>query len=258
MPSPFPGMNPYLEQDEVWHDFHERFVPLAADVIGAQAGSEYIVKIDERIYVHDLVAEGREFVGRADVAVARRFEAPVSAAAGAAVASAPAIVELPAMDVESQSLIEIRDRRSRQLITVVELLSPSNKQPGADRQQYLAKRGQVLASSAHLVEIDLLRGGPRMPMEELPPCDYCVLVSRSEDRPKAGVWPIRLRDPLPRIPVPLRAGDADLQLDLGQLLHRIYDAARYQNYMYEGVPWPPLSTVDAGWAEGLIATLQSN
>jgi hypothetical protein len=236
-----------LEQDEVWHDFHERFVPLAADVIGAQAGLDYIVKIDERIYVHDLVTEGREFLGRADVAVARWPEAP-AAASGIAIASAPAIVELPAMDVESQSLVEIRDRRSRQLITVIELLSPSNKLPGPDRLQYLAKRGQVLSSSAHLVEIDLLRGGPRMPMEELPPCDYCVLVSRAEQRPQAGVWPIRLRDPLPKIPIPLRTGDPDLQLDLTQLVHRTYDAARYESYVYEGTPSPPLIADDARWA----------
>jgi hypothetical protein len=249
-------MNPFLEQEEVWHDFHERFVPLAADVIGAQAPPEYIVKIDERIYVHDLATEDRQFLGRADVGIANRTDSS-GTTSGAATVAAPAVVELPATDIESQSLIEIRDRRSRQLITVVELLSPSNKQPGPDRQQYLAKRRQVLASSAHLVEIDLLRGGQRMPMEALPPCDYCVLVSRAESRPQAGVWPLGLRDLLPTVPIPLRDGDADLSLDLEQLVHRVHEAARYENYIYEGSPTPSLTAADAAWAHGLIANMQA-
>src|SRR4051794_37770421 len=138
MPSPFPGMNPYLEQEDVWHDFHERFLPTAAEVIGAQVQTGYIVKIDEHVYVH----------------------------------------ELSAVDIESEAFLEIRDRRSRVLVAVVELLSPLNKRKGPDHAQYLAKRRQILASSAHLVEIDLLRGGTTMPIEDRPPCTYSVMVSR--------------------------------------------------------------------------------
>jgi hypothetical protein len=251
MPSPFPGMNPYLEQNDVWDDFHERFLPLAADVLAAQVDPGYIVKLGEHLYIHELSGEARHFLGRTDVSVAPGASAP-SGGGGTAVAAAPARVWLPAVDVERLSNVEIRDRRSRQLITVLELLSPSNKRTGADRDQYLGKRGELLASGVHFVEIDLLRGGPRMPMNELPECDYCVLVSRYEERPAAAVWPVRLRDRLPVVPVPLREPGEEARLDLQELLHRVYDAARYGTYVYDGEPQPRLSPDDAAWAEALV------
>src|SRR5581483_7551655 len=124
---------------------------------------------------------------------------------------------------------------------VVELLSPSNKRAGANREQYLAKRGQVLASPAHLVEIDLLRGGKPMPSEERPDCDYSVMVSRAEARPKAAFWPIALSAPLQSIPIPLRPPHTEATLDLQALVHRVYDAARYQYDVYQSAPAPKLS-----------------
>ena len=131
---------------------------------------------------------------------------------------------------------------------MIELLSPSNKYSGTDREQYLGKRGEILASRTHLVEIDLLRGGPRMPFGSLPECAYYVMVSRVEERPEADLWPIRLRDPLPILPIPLRDPDPDVRVDLQAVLHRVYDAARYGNYIYEGSPHPALSAADAAWA----------
>lgn len=219
MPSPFPGMNPFLEQERAWNDFHESFMPAARDAIAAQVCPHYIAKINEHLVIHELPEHPRR---------------------------------LPAVDVERLSFIEIRDRDGWQLVTVIELLSPANKYAGPDREQYLAKRGQLLASAVHFVEIDLLRGGPRMPMENLPECDYCVLVSRVQTRPDAGVWPIRLREPLPPIPIPLRPPHADAQLDLQQLLHRIYDAAGYEDYIYHGHPQPQLSAEDAAWARQFV------
>ena len=204
MPSPFPGMNPYLEQDDAWEVFHGQFIPVAMEILNAQAGPDYIVKMDERIYVHDVEQDARVFLGRADVSVAHPQEGGETSS-GTALLEAPAKVRLPVVDLERDPFIEIRDRRSRRLITVIELLSPSNKNPGRDRDQYINKRDQLLGGSVHFVEIDLLRGGPRMPAEDLPECDYCVIVSRAELRPTAGVWPIHLREPLPTIPIPLRA-----------------------------------------------------
>ena len=133
-------------------------------------------------------------------------------------------------------------------MTVVELLSPSNKRLGSDRDQYLAKREQILGSTAHLVEIDLLRGGKPMPVVDRPDCDYSVLVSRVEQRPEAGFWPIHLRSHLPEIPVPLRPPDADARLDLQAILHRLYDAAGYEDYIYGGNPDPLLAPDDLEWA----------
>jgi len=251
MPSPFPGMNPFLEQDDVWHDFHERFCPLAAELLTAQVRPHFIVKIDEHVFVHELPDAARRFLGRSDVGVARR-RAPAESSVQAATLAAPAEVALPVMDFERLSFVEIRDRAGGQLVSVVELLSPSNKYAGLDRELYLAKRSEVLASPVHLVEIDLLRGGPRMPMEGLEECDYCVLVSRADTRPRGGVWPLRLTDRLPVIPVPLQPPHEDARLDLQAILHRIYDAAGYEDYIYQGQPRPRLSAEQAAWAQPFV------
>src|SRR5260370_36325652 len=111
MASPFPGMTPYLEQESVWHTFHERLCPLVAELLTSQVRPHYIVKIDEHVYIHELPAESRHLVGRADVAVTR---SPGSRGpeAAAEVLEAPAQVRLPAVDVESLSFVEIRDRAS--------------------------------------------------------------------------------------------------------------------------------------------------
>jgi hypothetical protein len=247
-------MNPYLEQDDVWHDFHERLLPHLAEVIGSQLAAAYIVKIDEHVYIHEPPAEHRAFLGRGDVLVAARPpSSPGGVATATAPAAAPAEVVLPSVDVEGISFLEIRDRRDRRLVTVLEVLSPTNKYSGPDREQYLGKRGRLLASSAHLVEIDLLRGGPRMPFAgALPECDYYALVSRMEKRPRADFWPVRLADALPVIPIPLRAPDPDVPLDLQAALLHVYDAARYGNYIYEGRPQPALSPAQEAWARPFL------
>jgi hypothetical protein len=255
MPSPFPGMNPYLEQDDVWHDFHERLIPSVAELLEAGVGPNYIVKIDEQVYVHELPQGERSLLGRSDVFLARSA-AGGERAGSTALLQAPATVRVPAFDMESLSFVEIRDRSSREVVTAIEILSPANKRPGPDREQYLAKRARFLASPAHFVEIDLLRGGPRMPFEELlPPCDYYILVSRVEDRPSSGLWPIRLRSELPVVPVPLRKPDKDAPLDLKRALDRVHDAAGYAKYIYAGRPGPDLAAEDGEWAKKVLGPL---
>ena len=248
MPSPFPGMNPYIERASVWHDFHERWMPLVADLIGAQVLPRYFVRIDEQMYIHEQSTQERRFIGRGDLLVPALAPPSTATAAAGPVLEAPAEVRAPAVDSEGQSFLEIRDRDSHELVTVVELLSPSNKYAGPDREQYLAKARLLQRSWVHFVEIDLLRGGPRMPWLDMPECDYCVVVSRFEQRPKAGFWPIRLRERLPEVPIPLRRTDADARVDLQQVLHRIYDAAGYAYHIYSGRPEPLLSPADAAWA----------
>jgi Protein of unknown function (DUF4058) len=255
MPSPFPGMNPYLEQEDVWHDFHERFIPLLATLLGGQLRPRYIVKIDEHIYVHELAAESRRLVGRADVSVGRPSPEQAHEPAGwsaTGLLEAPAQVRLPAVDRERLSYVEIRDRRERELIAVVGVLSPANKYVGPDREQYLAKRMELLNGPAHLVEIDLLRGGPPLPAADRPDCDYSILVSRVEHRPNAAFWPVALRKRLPVIPVPVRAPDSDARIDLQAVLDRTYDDAGYADYIYEGNPHPRLDGDDAAWARQFL------
>jgi hypothetical protein len=255
MPSPFPGMNPYLEQEDAWHDFHERFIPLVATLLGSQLRPRYIVKIDEHIFVHELSEEARRWLGRADISVGRGSQEVADEPAPAALTGlleAPARVRLPAVDRERLSFIEVRDRRDRELVTVVELLSPSNKDQGPDREQYLAKRLELLNGPVHLVEIDLLRGGPPLPASGRPNCSYSVLVSRVESRFDAEFWPISLRERLPVIPIPVRAPDSDARLDLQEVLDRIYDDAGYADYIYEGAPRPRLGDEDAEWAREFL------
>jgi hypothetical protein len=247
-------MNPWLEQDDVWHDFHEAFLPYLRECITAQLPAHYVVKIDEHVYIHEPPAERRTLVGRGDVFVAARHSSAAQGTATVpATTAAPAQITLLSVDDERLSFLEIRDRRDRRLVTVIELLSPTNKYSGPDREQYLGKRGQLLSSSVHLVEIDLLRGGPRMPFATpLPECAYYVLVSRLETRPHADLWPIQLRAALPVFPVPLRQPDPDVQIDLQAVLHHVYDGARYGNWIYEGAPQPALSAADAAWAQQLV------
>lgn len=251
MPSPFPGMNPYLEQPAVWTDFHTRFIAAAADVLADALAPGFYAKIGEHLYFHETTDE-RELVGHGDLSV-HPTEFDGVAGAATAVLTEPVTVEVPPdVDITRVPFLEIFDRVGHEAVTVLELLSPSNKYAGPDREQHLGKRRRVLGSRAHLVEIDLLRGGPRLPWANLPACVYSVAVSRSHRRPNTDFWPIRLRDPLPVIPIPLREGTPEPMLDLQALLHRVYDRAGYRLYLYESEPEPRLSAADAAWAHTLV------
>jgi hypothetical protein len=244
-------MNPYLEQEDVWEDFHQSFIVFLRDALREQVRPKYVVKVEEHLFIHELPGDERRPIGHSDVSIA-----PASLPPGgrAGVLQAPAEGRLSlAIDVERHGYLEVRDRLSREIVTVIEVLSPSNKKPGPDREQYLVKRRRLLYSPVNLVEIDLLRGnGPRMPVEGLAECAYCVMVSRAEERPRVGLWAIQLREPLPVVPVPLRAADGAARLDLQAVLHRLYDSAGYEDYIYDGAPRPPLSAADAAWAAGLV------
>jgi hypothetical protein len=251
MPSPFPGMNPYFEQADDWPDFHNEFLTFLRRQLDSRIGPNYFVQLEKHVYIHELPPEPRRLLGRPDVSLVRTG-ASAAGQLNLGVLEAPAEVQLPALDVERVAFLEVRDRQGRELITVIELLSPSNKRSGDDRSQYLAKRREILRSPAHLVEIDLLRGWTPMPAEGRPEVDYSVLISRAERRPAAEFWPIRLRDRLPVIPIPLKPADADGQIDLQEVLHQAYDGPGYEKFIYDGAPEPPLRAEDAEWAVQFI------
>lgn len=146
--------------------------------------------------------------------------------------------------------VEIRDVAGRELVTAIEVLSPTNKR-GKGRSEYLSKRRRLLLSDAHLIEIDLLRQGKRLPMQKpLPPAPYYILVSRAEERPIVDVWPIPLTARLPVVPVPLLPGDADVPLDLQLALTTVYDLCGYDLAVnYALPPEIPLPPPEAAWAE---------
>jgi hypothetical protein len=253
MPSPFPGMNPYLEQEGLWLDFHETYVIALRAALVPQILPNYVAIIEQHVYVREPEGERNVVVVRPDTAIVDQTGESALRPGGTALA-APTYVDLsgPALDVERESFIEVRDRNLRRVITVVELLSPSNKRPGDDRSAYLAKRNRYLKSGVNLVEIDLLRGWPRMPMRNQPRCDYCVMISQRSDWPSGGFWPILLRDSLPAIPVPLGDEDKPATLDLQALLHQVYDSVGYEAWIYNGSPTPPLGPEDEKWANGLV------
>ncbi len=254
MPSPFPGMDPYLEHPGVWHGFHGQALAAIVVQLVPQVTPAYIVLMEEQLYIHEQSAEARGSLGRADVAIAPGSWPGSLNPSASAVLRAPVQVLLPAVDVERQRSIEIRDRRHRRLITVIELLSPSNKRPGSDCEQYLAKRAEILTSPANLVEIDLLRCPAPLPTDSpRPACTYSVLVSRSENRPRADFWPILLRDRLPMIPVPLHAAQPGAALDLQAMLTRVYDEGGFAFSIFDEEPDPPLNEEDAAWARELAA-----
>jgi len=227
-------------------------VPAMRDALVSQVRPEFVVTLEEHVYICELPDEERLLRLRPDVSVLTS-EGGKDRGASATVLAPPEYTLIkPAVDVERESYISIWDRHRRVLVCVIELLSPANKRPGPDREAYVTKRDQLLHSQAHYVEIDLLRGWDRMPAESIPACDYCIIVSRVEERPRAGVWPVKLRDRLPVIPVPLRAPHADAVIDLKDLLYRVYDAAGYEDYLYESSPEPPLSTEDAAWAQQFL------
>jgi len=247
-------MNPYLEESDVWQDFHNRFVPALGDALAALVRPNFIVKIEQHLFIHEPPAEQRLLTGHGDVSLARpRTSAELTG--GTPTIASPMMARIPSVDFEKQLFLELRDRKNRDLIAVLEVLSPTNKRPGADREQYLAKRANLLRSTAHFVEIDLLRGGPKMPIEEATDCDYSIIVSRVEDRPRVNYWPLRLRQPLPPIPIPLRPPHRNVELDLQAVLHGVFDRAGYQDYIYQESPDPPLSSEDATWAAALISAI---
>ena len=211
--------------------------------------SEY----EESVYIDQPPAPRRLFAV-ADVGVARGDdpEGGGTATLTSVSISAPltARVRLGAIKRKHRWLT-IRDSQNREVVTVLEVLSPSNKQ-GEDRAQYLRKRRHLFRSAAHLVEIDLLRGGERMPVDDAPESDYLVLVSRQPQRPDVDVWPVAVRQPLPAIPIPLRGGDPEPLLDLKPLIDVVYDGGVYANRLYTAPPDPPLSPADADWARAFV------
>ncbi len=253
MPSPFPGMDPYLEHPALWPDVHHGLIEALRGALAPRLRPRYRVVVEERVYVTGI--EGAAFVGRPDVAVVRT-EAPMEPAAARAAPSPlrPRTVQVPLPDRVREAYLEIRDVASGEVVTVVEILSPTNKRPGVGRRLYEEKRLQVLGSRAHLVEVDLLRAGEPMPVSgDGRESHYRLLVSRAERRPWADLYAFSVRDPIPTFRLPLRPGDEEPVVNLGALLQALYDRAGYDLAVdYAADPVPPLEGEDAAWADRLL------
>jgi hypothetical protein len=252
MPSPLPGMDPYLEAPTLWPDVHGRLAVAICDQIQPSLSPRYTAVIVPYVAYESIdIAPARFAVP--DVAVLDRG-GPVRDQEIATVIAAPPLTGLVAMEVPTQyHRIEIRTAGDETVVTVIEILSPANKRPGADAADaYERKRREILRSDVHLLEIDLLRGGRRPSFETpLPNAPYFIFLSRAEQRPRVGIWPLSLQQPILAIPVPLRAPDPDVALDLTRALQQIYASARYDLRIdYQRDPPPPeLSSVDGAWLD---------
>lgn len=257
MPSPFPGMDPYLEQ--FWGDIHARLVIYACDQLQGLLPPDLRARVEERVFV-DFPSVGERDV-YPDVRVVERGRgARTRAGASAAVVMArPLILQLTDEPV-TETFIEIIDIGSgRQVVTVIEVLSPANKRPGDGQDQYLKKQRELLGGKVSLVEIDLLRAGKsvlsveprRIPVAYRTP--YRFVVRRGWRRSEAEFYAVPLRESLPTIEVPLRETDADVRLDMQALLEQCYQNGGYaEDIDYEIEPDPPLTSDDAAWADALL------
>jgi hypothetical protein len=252
MSSPFPGMNPYLEQPEFWSEVHSRAIVAAAIAIEPELNPNYRVAVEKRIYL----STSSELVGIPDISLVSKQSNPTPPIAGTATLTRtePIPVQLPLPETVEESYLEIREMPSGKVITVIEVLSPKNKTAGEGRNAYETKRQQVLGSRTNLVEIDLLRSGKPMPILGVTQrTDYRILVSRGSQLPQAELYAFSVRDPIPCLRVPLQPSDAEPELDLQAILMGVYNQARFDlaiDYCQE--PRPPLKAVDREWADNLL------
>jgi hypothetical protein len=212
MPSPFPGMDPYLETPELWPDVHHELISQIRSALNPTLRPHYVARVELRVYISD-------------------------------------------DDQIEEARLEIKHLETAALVTVIEVLSLTNKIRGArGRASFMAKRQETLSSDVHWVEIDLLRAGvPSITRPPLKSSDYRILVSRAGERTKARYWPVGVRQALPVIDIPLRAPDADVPLDLGKVLGAAYDGGAYDlSIDYRQAPDPPLDKDNAAWADRLL------
>ncbi len=254
MPSPFPGMNPYLENPELWPEVHSRLIVTLADSLNPQLIPKYRAAIERRVYTLD--GSDSLLVGIPDVTVKRRKGSGTSQSNVAVMAlpSSPVKVQVP-MPIEiRESYLHIKEIATGEVIAAVEVLSPTNKRVGKGRSAYEEKRRDVLSSRTHLIEIDLLRNGEAMTvLAGGLKSDYRVLVSRSEQRPQADLYAFNLTDEMPSFPIPLQVEDKDLVVDLFSLIDQVYERAGYEVVIdYDKPPVPPLGGDSAAWMDELL------
>lgn len=254
MPSPFPGMDPYIEDADLWLDFHAELASQIKHQVAPQIRPGYFVRTMPR-RTYETVELGKPRSAYPDAAILKPRPLREPAAAYASVAEPPfqSRVEIE-FEIKDFSL-EIRDKDS-ELVTSIEILSRVNKRRGHEAYNaYRRKRRGLLRQPVHLIEIDLLRVGERVPiLDPVPDAPYYIYLSRENLRPDIGVWAIQLQDKLPTIPIPLRQPDPDAVLDLQRAVETIYDLSMYQESInYREPPPPPLlSESDAQWLDEFL------
>lgn len=264
MPSPFPGMDPFLEHPDIFPDFHDGFIAYLREALQSRLPSPYVAALGRRTWIE--VSE--RFIGL-DVQVARPPDPAAESRSGAPAAietlprTEPLVVHVP-HDERREPLVEIFLGRGsdRRLVTSIELLSLANKTPGEHgRDLYLRKQREILDGKVHLVEMDLLRAGEHttaVPRHRLFKAagefHYHVSIHRFDNLEDFFVYPVRLNEPLPQVAIPLLPGDPPVPLDLQAVFQRTYDAGPYRreiNYAQDTLVTP----LGAAWQTWLRTVL---
>ena len=257
MPSPFPGMDPWLESPEIFPDFHNRLIIMLSEALNGCLPTGYVATSANRVWVSD------DHMREPDISLLgdnSRSDRTVG------LLERPGVIQLSRPVIKeplTESYLEIRSGRGRRLITAIEVLSLSNKQPGNGRVAYAQKQDEFMLANVSLVEIDLLRAGMHTSLanfrelrERAGSPDYHVSIMRpwaDEGHGDIGVVPVRLREPLPAVPIPLESGMPSVVVELQPLLDRCYDSGRYGELAdYHSDPLPDLSDAHHAWAETLL------
>lgn len=253
MPSPFPGMDPYLEDPAFYADFHSTFVGCWREAIAEALPENYDARLDESINFVQMSPDVIKLI-YPDIAVSRqpkRTKRPRSKGSGTMLLE-PVHIPQEFLDEIRQTRIEILHRPDRTLVAILELLSPFNKS-GDGFDKYRAKRATILGQKVHPIELDLLLGGSRLSfLKPLPSADYYAFITRAEDRQNCEVYRRGLRDLLPTNPIPLRAPDPDIAVSIKQVFDITYERGRYaRSLFYTQPPMAPMSRKDAHWAASL-------
>lgn len=255
-------MDPYIESQRNWSDFHHGL----ADEIRARLNTQilpayYATAVTYVAYDVIEITRSEPRSIYPDVGVWRT-------SGGAQASGASRVIEAVIDRPQAQSIVkldvalrlanvEVREAETDSLVTAIEILSPINKRAGLERQKYLRKRRELLRSEVHVMEIDLLRSGQRTPAESAPPpAPYYVTLAHADHRPYVDIWSIQLETRLPVVPVPLYAPDPDVALDLGAVVRAIYERCGYVARIDYRQPSPPPALTDeqAAWVEELLAS----
>ena len=260
MPSPFPGMDPYLENTDLFSGLHSWLIMRMAEELNAVLPLEYVAAVEEwlTIFPTENRIEPDVFIRdqSAPAGLPRGGLAVMEPARG--IVDAPFLVEADSESAKVSYINILRADDESYIVTTIEILSPTNKTPGKDQNAYKRKQRDICASATHLIEIDLLRGGAHtvaVPLDLLgdKAWDYIVCLHRGLTGRKYEVWFSTVREHLPRIYVPLDEGQPHIPLDLQNIFEKCYAAGAYARRIdYREKPKPPLRPEDAEWADLLL------
>lgn len=254
MPSLFPGMDPYLESPTHWADFHHRFIETLSETLSDHLPDGYFARINELVLLIEPELSRPRTVSP-DLTVTRDLSTPADRPGGVATLQPePAILaNVETLNPHREAFIEVIRLPSQEVVTVLELLSPT--QTGDGRGLYLEKRRQLLRRPVNIVEIDLIRAGRRLQFSRpFPSADYYAFVSRQDRRPDCEVYSWTIRQPLPTIPVPLAAPRSDVPLNLEEAFQNAFRRGRYERLIdySQPPPAPSLGEADTIWLRHTI------